>query len=224
MLPLMIATATLPGLIMSKLLTNDSDNMDYKDFFSVRDVCKILGFSELTIKRKIKAGIIKASKVNGKYQISSDALQEFISNSPKIQERIRKESADAFHTTYGGELLSLAENNAPRKSAEADDPQVIFRVLPSKDNGLQVPSDPDTIEAYIADLNSILSICELEIKKIEIEKRRAKESNCQDKVDTYETKILDNEIIKAKAERFINFYKYTLKQIKESTPKGEAPQ
>ena len=48
--------------------------------YSVRELEPILGVSEQTIKRRIKAGELPARKISGKWKITRQDLEEYINN------------------------------------------------------------------------------------------------------------------------------------------------
>lgn len=49
-----------------------------KDIYAVKDVATILGLTESSVRKYIKSNRLKASKLNGAYIISKEALEEFI--------------------------------------------------------------------------------------------------------------------------------------------------
>lgn len=63
--------------------------------FTVKEVCKIIGFDNMTIKRRIKDGSLKAYKENGRYIITEEDFNAFLKANPRYSRNVQPHQSDA---------------------------------------------------------------------------------------------------------------------------------
>ena len=49
-----------------------------KDFYTVLEVAKLLGINAQSVRKRIKSGTIKATKLNGAYLISKEEVERVV--------------------------------------------------------------------------------------------------------------------------------------------------
>ena len=69
--------------------------MDDTKYLTLEQVAKLLGVSERTVMRQIKAGRLKAFKVGRSLRFEEDAIQEYVKHQQVTPEKTSEEGASS---------------------------------------------------------------------------------------------------------------------------------
>lgn len=117
--------------------------------FTVKEVCKIIGFDNMTIKRRIKDGSLKAYKENGRYIITEEDFNAFLKTHPRYSRKVQH-----HHSAQDAVVDFIAANEA-------------FNVYASFLKKLMVlPKNDDTIKYVLPMVENHKSLLDLVINEL----------------------------------------------------------
>lgn len=135
--------------------------------FNVKEAADRLNVSELTIKRRIKKGELKADIVDGKYIISRDELYRFMDNSPRFSPRYNSMNEKKIvYDSQGGisEAIQTFINKLDEISGIGENPEKCQDFI----KRLELLKQKDEIE---------LQRLDIELKILELDKKQFKDDN-----------------------------------------------
>lgn len=119
--------------------------------YTVKEVSRILGVNEITVKRRIKDGSLKASIENGKYIIYEEDFNTFLETHPKYSRKVKQPHRSETHDAV---VDFIAANEA-------------FNVYASFLKKLMVlPKNDDTIRYVLPMVENHKSLLDLVINEL----------------------------------------------------------
>lgn len=153
--------------------------------FNVKEAADRLNVSELTIKRRIKKGELKADIVDGKYIISRDELYRFMDNSPRFSPR---------------------DNSMNEKKIVYDSQGIISEAIQTLKN--KIGENPEKCQDFIKRCELLKQKIDIELQIIALDEKIFKDDN--NVLEELEKKKYDCEFAKVQADNDINTLKFML--------------
>lgn len=180
MLPFILAAMAGMAAVSENHFPSNSADQDSEQY-TVKQVSEKLNVSELTVKRRIKKGELKADIVDGKYIISRDELLRFIGATPGFQ-------------------------MAKEKKSEYDSQELIHEIITKLKD--EIKKNPEKYQYLIERCELSKQIKDLELKLIEMDKKIFKDN--PDALKKLDEKKYNYEFEKVQADNDINTLKFML--------------